>query len=420
MHHMQVTLTPHWIASALGPLVSLAGLLVMLFLAWLLSENRRQMNWRLIISGVALELLLGALLLGTALGQKSYQVAGRFITLINQWSDAGAEFVFGENIRQSPFAFSVLPVIIFTASLTAILFYLGVLQWVVRVMARVMVWVMDTSGAESLAAAANVFVGMTEAPLVIRPYLSSMTRSEVMAMMTSGMATIAGSVMAAYAMMLAKVGAEPGHLLAASLLSAPAALVIAKIMVPETEESLTKGTVRVAVPRQDSNLLDAACRGASEGLRLALNVGAMLIAFVGLVAMINWFLALLPPVGGESLSLERLLGWLCAPLALIMGVPWEDSLKVGMLLGKKTVLNEFLAYMDLVAMKDQLSPRSFIIATYALCGFANFGSIAVLIGGLSTLEPGRRPDFARYGFRSMIGGTLAAYMTATVAGIFHP
>lgn len=417
---MQVTLTPHWIASALGPLVSLAGLLVMLFLAWLLSENRRQMNWRLIISGVALELLLGALLLGTALGQKSYQVAGRFITLINQWSDAGAEFVFGENIRQSPFAFSVLPVIIFTASLTAILFYLGVLQWVVRVMARVMVWVMDTSGAESLAAAANVFVGMTEAPLVIRPYLSSMTRSEVMAMMTSGMATIAGSVMAAYAMMLAKVGAEPGHLLAASLLSAPAALVIAKIMVPETEESLTKGTVRVAVPRQDSNLLDAACRGASEGLRLALNVGAMLIAFVGLVAMINWFLALLPPVGGESLSLERLLGWLCAPLALIMGVPWEDSLKVGMLLGKKTVLNEFLAYMDLVAMKDQLSPRSFIIATYALCGFANFGSIAVLIGGLSTLEPGRRPDFARYGFRSMIGGTLAAYMTATVAGIFHP
>jgi CNT family concentrative nucleoside transporter len=287
-------------------------------------------------------------------------------------------------------------------------------------MARVMVWVMDTSGAESLAAAANVFVGMTEAPLVIRPYLASMTRSEIMALMTSGMATIAGSVMAAYAMMLAKVGAEPGHLLAASILSAPAALVIAKIMVPEVEDSLTKGTVRVVVPRQDRNLLDAACRGASEGLKLALNVGAMLIAFVGLVAMINWFLALLPEFGGQPLTLERMLGWVCAPLAWIMGVPWEDCGKVGMLLGKKTVLNEFLAYMDLVAMKDQLSPRSFIIATYALCGFANLGSIAVLIGGLSALEPERRADFARYGFRSMIGGTLAAYMTATTAGMFHP
>ena len=401
-------------------LLSAIGLIVMLLLAWLLSENRWKMNWRLIVSGVLLELSLGAILLRTPIGRQSYQTAGRFITLINQWSDAGAEFVFGEGIRQSPFAFSVLPVIIFTASLTAILFYLGVLQAIVRLMARVMVWVMDTSGAESLAAAANVFVGMTEAPLVIRPYLVSMTRSEIMALMTSGMATIAGSVMAAYAMMLAKVGAEPGHLLAASILSAPAALVIAKIMVPEVEESLTKGTVRVVVPRQDRNILDAACRGASEGLRLALNVGAMLIAFVGLVAMVNWFLALLPHVGGEPLSLERMLGWLCAPLAWIMGVPWEDCLKVGMLLGKKTVLNEFLAYMDLVAMKDQLSPRSFIIATYALCGFANLGSIAVLIGGLSALEPERRSDFARYGFRSMIGGTLAAYMTATIAGIFHP
>ncbi|MCS7236923.1 MAG: NupC/NupG family nucleoside CNT transporter [Thermoguttaceae bacterium] len=400
--------------------ISFLGLLVMLVLAWLCSVDRRSMNWRLIISGVALELLLGLILLWTPAGQESYRAAGRFITLINQWSDAGAEFVFGEGIRHSPFAFSVLPVIVFTASLTAILFYLGVLQWIVKVMARIMVWVMDTSGAESLAAAANVFVGMTEAPLVIRPYLASMTRSEIMALMTSGMATIAGSVMAAYAMMLAKVGAEPGHLLAASILSAPAALVIAKIMVPEKEDSLTKGTVRVVVPRQDVNLLDAACRGASEGLKLALNVGAMLVAFVGLVAMVNWFLAGLPHLGGQPITLERILGYLCAPLALVMGVPWDDCVEVGMLLGKKTVLNEFLAYMDLVAMKDQLSPRSFIIATYALCGFSNLGSIAVLIGGLSALEPSRRADFARYGFRSMIGGNLAAFMTGTVAGIFHP
>lgn len=404
----------------MGAAISFLGLFVMLGLAWLCSEDRWKMNWRLIASGVGLELLLGLLLLWTPAGQQSYQAAGRFITLINRWSDAGAEFVFGEGIRQSPFAFSVLPVIVFTASLTAILFYLGVLQWIVKVMARIMVWVMDTSGAESLAAAANVFVGMTEAPLVIRPYLATMTRSEIMALMTSGMATIAGSVMAAYAMMLAKVGAEPGHLLAASILSAPAALVIAKIMVPEKEESLTKGTVKVAVPRQDVNLLDAACRGASEGLKLALNVGAMLVAFVGLVAMVNWFLASLPAVGGQPVTLERLLGYVCAPLALAMGVSWEDCLAVGMLLGKKTVLNEFLAYTDLVAMKDQLSPRSFIIATYALCGFSNLGSIAVLIGGLSALEPSRRSDFARYGFRSMIGGNLAAFMTGTVAGIFHP
>ncbi len=401
-------------------IVSFFGLFVMMLLAWAISENRWRMNWRLIFSGVALQLLLGLFFLWTPIGRESYAAAGQFMTLVNQWSDAGAEFVFGENVKRSPVAFSVLPVIVFTAALTAILFHLGVLQWLVKLMARVMVWVMDTSGAESLAAAANVFVGMTEAPLVIRPYLASMTRSELMAMMTAGLATIAGSVMAAYAAMMAKVGAEPGHLLAASILSAPAALVIAKIMVPETEVSLTKGTVRVEVPRPDANLLDAACRGASEGLKLALNVAAMLVSFVALVAMINWLLALLPPIGGEPISLERILGWLCAPLALVMGVAWEDCLEVGMLLGKKTVLNEFLAYMDLVEMKEQLSPRSFVIATYALCGFANFGSIAIMIGGIGALEPSRRRDFARYGLRSMIGGTLAAYMTATIAGIFLP
>jgi CNT family concentrative nucleoside transporter len=254
---------------------------------------------------------------------------------------------------------------------------------------------------------------MTEAPLVIRPYLPTMTRSELMAMMTAGMATIAGGVMAAYVGM----GADAGHLLAASLMSAPAALVVAKIMVPEVEVSPTKGIVRVEVPRRDANFLDAACRGAAEGLSLALNVAAMLIAFIALVAMLNWTLAQLPPVGDEPLSLERMLGWVMAPLAWVMGIEWADAPAVGMLLGKKTILNEFLAYSDLVAMKDRISPRSFTIATYALCGFANFGSVAIMVGGIGSLVPARRQDIARYGFRALIGGTLAAFTTACVAGI---
>lgn len=264
-----------------------------------------------------------------------------------------------------------------------------------------------------MCASANVFVGMTEAPLVVRPYLATMTRSELMAMMSAGMATIAGGVMAAYAGM----GADAGHLLAASLMSAPAALVVAKIMVPELEESPTKGEVRVEVKRRDTNIFDAACRGAAEGLTLALNVGAMLIAFIALIALINWPLSQLPPVAGAPLSLERILGWGLAPLAWLMGIEWKDACAVGMLMGKKTIFNEFLAYEDLVTMKDQLSPRSFTLATYALCGFANFGSMAILIGGIGGLVPSRRQDIARYGLRALIAGTLAVFMTACVAGV---
>jgi CNT family concentrative nucleoside transporter len=277
-----------------------------------------------------------------------------------------------------------------------------------------MVYVMDVSGTESLSASANVFVGMTEAPLVVRPYLATMTRSEIMAMMTGGLATIAGGVMAAYVGM----GADAGHLLAASIMSAPASLVIAKLMVPETEESPTKGEVRVHVPKQDANVLDAACRGAGDGLKLALNVAAMLIAFIALVALVNWPLSQLQ-VWGAPLSLERILGWIFAPLAYCMGVEWNDARTVGMLLGKKTVLNEFIAYLDLVSdgVKNSIAPRSFTIATYALCGFANFGSIAIMIGGIGSLVPERRKDFARLGLRAMIGGTLAAFMTACIAGM---
>ena len=325
----------------------------------------------------------------------------------------GAIFVFGGDLVEGHFAFSVLPVVIFVSTLTAVLFYLGVLQFIVKIMAWVMVRVMDVSGSESLATSANVFVGMTEAPLVIRPYLKTMTHSEIMAMMTGGMATVAGGVMAAYAAM----GADPGHLLAASIMSAPASLVIAKIMLPEKEKSPTLGTVRVEIPKQDVNVLDAACRGASEGLKLSLNVAAMLIAFIALVACANWILSLLPDLGGAPLTLQRVLGWVFAPLAWIMGIESADASKVGMLLGEKTILNEFIAYMDLRDCADKISDRSFVIATYALCGFANFGSIAVQIGGIGGLVPERRKDFAKYGFRAMIGGTLAAYMTACIAGM---
>ena len=336
-----------------------------------------------------------------------------------------------------------MPTVIVFSSLTAVLFYLGILQWVVKVMARVMVWVMDVSGAESLCAAANVFVGMTTAPLVIRPYLKTMTRSELMAMMTGGMATVAGGTMVAYVGMAPDketAGMLAGHLAVASLISAPASLVIAKIMVPETEDSPTKGTVKIDVPRTDQNILDAACRGAAEGLKLVLNIVAMLIAFIALVHLVNWGLAgfsdlanwtlgFVGPVddgpltvermlGGNQLTVQLILGWLCAPLAWIMGVEWKEAHTVGILIGEKTIFNEFVAYRSLLTeYKDMLSARSFMIATYALCGFANFGSIAVTIGGISGLAPERRKDFAKYGFRAMIGGALAAFMTAAIAGM---
>ena len=401
--------------------VSVFGLVTMIALAWLVSENRRRMNWRLIISGVVLQLALAALLLSTPLKTTLFDAVGALMVGFINCSDEGARFVFGERFKEHYFAFSVMPTVIFFSSLTAVLFHLGILQWVVKVMARLMVWVMDVSGAESLCAAANVFVGMTTAPLAVRPYLETMTRSELMAMMTGGMATVAGGTMVAYVGMAEAAGYPAarlaGHLMVASLISAPASLVIAKIMVPETEDSPTKGTVKIDVPRTDANILDAACRGAAEGLKLVLNIVAMLIAFIALVHLVNWMLSPIPQVAGEPLTLERMLGWACAPLAWVMGVSWEDAPTVGMLIGEKTIFNEFVGYGSLMRCQDTLSPRSFTIATYALCGFANFGSIAVTIGGISELAPSRRKDFAAYGFRAMIGGALAAFMTASIAGI---
>lgn len=425
-------------------LVSLVGLLALILVAWLSSERRRAVSARVVLSGLALQLLLAVVLLRSAPGMMVFDAARAMVDRLGAYSDMGAQFVFGPTFwdRQRfpggpPFAITVLPNVIFFSSLVAVLFHLGVLQWVVKVMARVMVWVMDVSGSESLCTAGNVFLGMTTAPLVIRPYLPSMTRSEIMAMMTGGMATIAASVMPAYAIM----GADAGHLLLASLMSAPAALVVAKIMAPELETSMTKGAVRIDVPRADANMIDAACRGATEGLKLALSIAAMLIAFLALVALVNGLLGALSaaadvalgwlgPLGGRPVSVERLLGverlslqWilgaLLAPVAWLLGIPWDDATTVGMLLGEKTIFNEFIAYQHLTSpeLRASLSPRSFTIATYALCGFANFGSVAVMIGGIGALVPERRADLARYGLRSLLGGTLAALMTAAIAGI---
>jgi len=399
--------------------VSLLGLLVMIVLAWAMSVERRRMNVRLIVSGLILQFALALLMLHTSAGQAIFAAARTIVSQLVAFSQTGAKFVFGEKLvsglepNRPILAFSALPAIIFVSSLMAVLFHLRIIQKVVGFMARGMVYIMDVSGSESLASAANVFVGMAEAPLVIKPYIKTMTRSELMAMMTGGMATISGALLATYA----SFGADAGHLLTASIISAPAALVIAKIMVPEAGQSPTKGIVRVEVPRQDFNVLDAACRGASEGAKLALNIAAVLICFVAFVALFNWVLALLPDIADQPLTLERMLGWLMAPLAWVMGVEAKDAGTVGMLLGEKTIINEFVAYADLVKYKDVISARSFTIATYALCGFANFGSIAIQIGGYSSLAPERRKDFAKLGFRAMVGGTLAAFMTAAIAGI---
>jgi len=392
---------------------SFLGLILMMLLAWLLSSDRRRMDFRLILSGVGLQILFGVFIMKTSVGLKIFDVARAVISRLISFSDDGAQFVFGEQFREHYFAFSVLPTIIFVSSLMAILFHLGIMQHVVSFMARVMVKVMDASGSESLAAAANVFIGQTEAPLVVKPYLLTMTRSELMALMTGGMATVAGGVLAAYAGM----GADPGHLLTASVMSAPASLVLAKIIVPETEESNTRGYVRIQVPKQDSNVLDAACRGASEGLMLALNVAAMLIAFIALVGAFNWLCTLLPDIGGAPLTLQRVFSWMMAPFALMMGVEWQDAGIAGTLLGEKTVLNEFVAYVDLIKWRDQVSPRTFTLMTYALCGFANFSSVAIQIGGIGSLVPSRRRDFAKLGLKAMVAGTLAAFMTACIAGM---
>ncbi|MFO7901627.1 MAG: nucleoside transporter C-terminal domain-containing protein [Pirellulaceae bacterium] len=390
--------------------ISLAGLFVMFGIAWMLSENRRSIRPRIVGWGVGLQFALALFVLKTAPGRRIFEWARNLFEGLIACSDAGASFLFGSLTTDASFgatvAFRALPIIIFVSALSGVLYHLRVIQRVVKAMAWVMRKTMDISGAESLAAALFVFLGI-ESVTAIDRYIKTMTRSELFVVMTAFMATIATSVMMIYSMF----GASPGHLLGASLMSAPAAIAIAKIMLPETESPVTVGKVEFEPEVDSVNVLDAAAAGAGNGAKLVINIAAMLIAFVGLVALINTLLGLV------HLQLQTLFGYAFAPFAALMGVPFEDVIQVGQLLGTKTVLNEFLAYQNMQGMMEELKPRSVTIATYALCGFANFGSVAILIGGIGGLVPTRRGEVAALAVKALIAGTLAAFTTACVAGI---
>jgi concentrative nucleoside transporter, CNT family len=394
-------------------LLSVVGLAAILGGAWAFSTQRRAVRLPTVAWGLGLQFVLALFVLKVPIGQRIFAWLGEKISALLALSFKGSEFVFGPLGKQwggsigFVFAFQVLPTIIFVAALFAILYHLGVMQVIVTLFARIMTRLMGASGAESLNAAAGVFMGQTEAPLTIRPYLNNMTRSELMTVMTSGMAHVSGGIMGAYI----AFGVEAKHLLAAVIMTAPGTILLAKMLVPETGVPETAGTVKLVVPRTDANIIGAAARGTGEGLNLALNVGAMLISFLALVALVN---ALLGLVG---LKLETLLGYVFGPLALIMGVPAKDALIVGNLLGTRMVLNELIAYSQLGPLKQTLDPRSFTIATYALCGFANFSSIGIQIGGIGALAPERRNDLAQLGFRALIAGTFANFMTACIAGL---
>jgi len=426
---------------------SLLGLLVLTALAWGLSVNRAKIQWRVVVWGLSLQLVFAALILKTPVGEVGFGLLNDAVVALLGYTLDGARFVFGNLVLDNVpvgtgtvgqgdfaavpgqvantgafFAFNVLPTIIFFSALMTVLYHLGIMQAAVKGFAWVMQRTMRTSGAETLSTAGNIFVGMTEAPLLIKPFIERMTASELMAVMTGGFATVAGGVLAAYVLMLVAFFPDvAGHLMAASVMSAPAALVVAKLMVPETEQPETSGTVAIEVERRDANVIDAAARGASEGLHLALNVGAMLLAFVALIALCNGVLGWAGGlVGWEGLRLEGILGWLMSPLAWVMGVPWADAREVGSLMGVKTVVNEFVAYVQLAGDLSggaTLQPRSVVMATYALSGFANFASIAIQLGGIGGLAPSRRQDLSRLGLRAMIAGSIAAFMTASVAGM---
>ncbi len=428
------------------------GLIILIAMAVIFSNNRKKIDWKLVGSGITMQILFALFVLKTNIGRDIFSsISSVFVYLLN-FALEGAQFVFG-SLAKSPgtqgsmgmfFAFQVLPTIIFFASLMSVFYYLGIMQRVVQGIAWVMARLMGTSGAESLSVSANIFICQTEAPLVIRPYIASMTQSELLTIMIGGMAHISCGVMLAYVQMLGMAYSKSQgfgldasqllfarHLITASIMSAPATMLIAKILIPETEEPLTKGTVRLKIEKTHSNVIEAAAAGAGDGARLAINVAAMLIAFIALIALFNFILI---NVGnwtnlnsycmqnfGKPLSLELLFGLVFQFIAFAIGVPWKDSLNVGGLMGIKLVLNEFVAYSkmsDIISL-HQLSEKSIIISTYALCGFANFSSIAIQIGGISPLAENRRSDIAKLGLKAVLGGTIATWMTATIAGVLY-
>ncbi len=417
----------------MGRAVSFLGVFAFIGIAVLMSNNRKAINWKLVGVGTLMQVVFAAAIFYVPGGRAAFDLANDLFVKLLGFTTEGSKFLFGSFIHQGEiqpamvnFAFNVLPTIIFFSSLMSVLYHLGIMQFIVKGFAWVMQRLMGTSGAETLSASANIFVGQTEAPLVVKPFIKEMTMSELMTVMTGGFATVAGGVLAAYVGMLQSLFPDiAGHLIAASVMSAPAALVIGKIIYPETEEPKTFGKLEMPDAQDEDSqetVIGAAASGAGEGLTLALNVAAMLLAFVALIAMLNavlvWATGLM---GFEGVTLQVVFGYVFFPIAWLMGVPWSDCYEIGQVLGTKMVINEFVAYIELAGMignaEIALSERSVVIATYALCGFANFGSIAIQIGGLGAIAPERRKDLAKLGLRAMIAGSIAAFMTATIAGI---
>jgi len=408
----------------MGRFTGVLGMLAILVAAYLFSTARKSIQAKTILWGLGLQLTLGYFVLRSTIGGKVFSFLGAGANKLLSFSYAGSEFVFGDLGMPKElsklgfnFAFQVLPTIIFIAAFFAVLYHLGIMQIIIRAAAWLMTRIMGASGAESLNVAASIFMGQTEAPLTIRPFLPKLTRSELMCVMTSGMAHISGGMMAGY---IQVGGADPKNLLTAVIMTAPGTLLMAKMLVPETEQSLTAGRVEMPPMEKESNLLGAIARGTSDGLHLALNVGAMLITFIALLALLNAMMGGIhswPHMGWFPESMQMVFGWIFAPVAWLIGVPWHDAARIGNLLGTRMVINEFVAFSQLGPMKGTLDPRSFTIATFALCGFANFSSIGIQIGGIGALAPEQRGQLARFGVRAMLAGTMANLMSACIVGI---
>jgi CNT family concentrative nucleoside transporter len=404
----------------MGRFAGILGMLTMLGLAYAFSTNRRAIRLKTVAWGLFLQLTFAFFVLRFELGRRLFEIAGFYVNRLLSFSFVGSEFVFGEIGKKVSalgfsFAFQVLPTIIFIAAFFALLYHIGVMMLIVRIAAWIMTAVMGASGAESLNVAASIFMGQTEAPLTIRPFLNKLTKSELMTVMTSGMAHVSGGIMAAYI----AFGIEAKHLLTAVIMTAPGTLLMAKMLVPETEQPLTAGRVQMPEMEKEANVLGAISRGTVDGLHLALNVGAMLITFLALLALLNSMMGWTHNhIAWFPESLQQVFGWICAPVAWVIGIPWHDCKAIGNLLGTRMVINELVAFQQLATLKGTLDPRSFTIATFALCGFANFSSIGIQIGGIGALAPDQRGQLARLGIRAMLAGTMANLMSASIVGMF--
>jgi concentrative nucleoside transporter, CNT family len=405
----------------MGRFTGVLGILTILGLAYIFSTSRKSIRLKTVLWGLGLQLALGLFVLRVKSGEWLFQKLGNGAKKLLDFSYVGSSFVFGELGREHSslgliFAFQVLPTIIFIAAFFAVLYHLGVMQIIIRAAAWLMTVIMGASGAESLNVAASIFMGQTEAPLTIRPFLPKLTKSELMTVMTSGMAHISGGMMAAY---MRVGGADAKHLLTAVIMTAPGTLLMAKMLVPETEQPLTAGRVQMPPMEKESNILGAIARGTVDGLHLALNVAAMLITFLALLALLNAMMGWTHlHISWFPYSLQQVFGWVFAPVAWLIGIPWHDAPLIGNLLGTRMVLNEFVAFAQLGTYKDTLDPRSFTIATFALCGFANFSSIGIQIGGIGALAPEQRTQLAKFGIRAMLAGTMANLLSASIVGIF--